>query len=558
MEKELKTVIKGRYELSRQINQCGETVVYLGYDFEKKEHITIREFFSKSIMRRDEKGCAQVLPDCDVKYKSLSSDYEELCAYLTKLPEKYPVIRPFDVVWENNTVYSVEGYAETQTLDDYLARQQEPLNWNKLKKMITPLIKLLGKMHSDGVYHRGISPETLLVAKDNELLLSGFCIPAARTYGSEIEATLYFGYSSPEQYSSNSWQGSWSDVYSLAAVCYRALTGVTPVEWRQRGKGRELPEPIALQADIPQNVSDALMKALNVELSGRYRTIEELWCELLVGSGEGTVTYSLPILKRMSDEQQKEPQAMPQLKSAAYFKQPVIIALASISCVAFFAIALANNLVNKYIVPNAIQSSQSQQEISQSNEPIESSQTEIVVPNLIGINIEKVLLDPLYQRLFTFQIERVFSEAQPVGAVVSQQPKAGEMPRENSQIYLWVSNGTERIIMPDVIGLDLKDALQVLDMSDIGYNVGFVEIENAAEDIDDGMVLETSIAAGALVYRNSDTITVSVALVKDEQGKDRGDSINWEEYVYVVPPRKETYWPPQEFPEEYSSASSQP
>lgn len=239
-----------------------------------------------------------VQPGCEVQYKSLSSDYEELCRYLMGLPAELPFVRPFELIRQNGTVYSVEWYAGAETLGDHLARIGRPIGWNTLKKMLTPMVRAMDRIHTDGIYHRGISAETLLITEREELLLSGFCIPAARTADSEIAATLYFGYSAPEQYSSNSWQGSWSDVYSLAAVCYLALTGITPIEWRQRGERHPLIPPAEVAPEIPAHVSDALLRALSVDLRTRYRTIDEFWVALLNEPGSGTMTYPLSVVKR--------------------------------------------------------------------------------------------------------------------------------------------------------------------------------------------------------------------------------------------------------------------
>ncbi len=531
MEQLLGRQLDKRYEVTRQISTCGETVIYLARDTFSGQLVTVKEFFADTIMRRDESGRAEVLPGCDVQYKSLSSDYEELCNYLMRLPVDFPILRPIEVIWRNNTVYAIEKYTENQTLDDFLARRGRTLSWNQLKFIITPVIKLLGRMHADGIYHRGISPETFLVNSDGALILSGFSIPPARTAGSEIASTLYFGYSAPEQYSSNSWQGSWSDVYSLAAVCYRALTGITPVEWRQRGKSRALTPPVELAADLPQHVSDALIKALSVDLRDRYRTVEEFWCALLMAPGQSTMTYQLPIQKRVDTP-------APPPKSGNV--RPLLLALALISMVAIFALALAYRLVDTYLQPIAASSQLSEREEA-STAYSEVPQAEIVVPNLVGTDVQKILLDPLYRRLFTFEIERVFSESQPAGAIVAQQPRAGEEPGDAAQIYLWVSKGSELIPMPDLQGKTLTAATMELNHTEIAYTVELIEPDEANNDVEDGTVLNTSIPAGSIVYRNTDTVMLYVA---QHPEKEPEASSKEEYYVYSVPPRTETYWPP--------------
>ena len=368
------------------------------------------------------------------------------------------------------------------------------------------------------------------------MLISGFCIPAARTADSEISATLYFGYSAPEQYSSNSWQGSWTDAYSLAAVCYRALTGITPVEWRQRGEGRELVAPLAVVPNVPKNVSDALVKALSIDLRSRYRTVEEFWCDLLVGPGQSTVTYQLPVVKRADD-----PLLPLQTPLRGGNMRPLILALAMISLVAVFALALAYRLVDTYFQP-FVSNPESNDSSLSSQFSSEASQAEIVVPNLVGLSIEKVLPDPLYQRLFTFEIEWVYSENRVAGDIVAQQPKAGEDPGDSQYIYIWVSRGSERITMPDVIGWSLSEATSALNGLDIGYTTELIEPSEAQKDVENGTVLGTSILAGNIVHRNSDTVTLYIAHQSQlpEQPETKPPSSG---DVVSVPPRTESFWP---------------
>ena len=538
---QLNKIIGEKYEIVRQLDNYGENVLYFGRDITDDKQVCIREFFSEAIMLRDASGNILVKADCEVKFKSLSMDFEELCDYLMKLPENFPVIRPIEVIHQNNTVYCIEEYVETQTLEDFLARKSGKVTWQRLKRMISPLIKLLGKMHSDGIYHRGISLETVMVTRDQNLLLSGFSIPAARTAESEINSTLYFGYSSPEQYSSNSWQGSWSDVYSLAAVCYRALTGVTPVEWRQRGEGINFPEPVDLVSDIPQNVSNAIMKALNVELSVRYHTIEELWCDFLVSTDGGTITY--PIIKRQDTVETVEPYKK---INTDLLKQPLIIALIAMTFVSVFAISFAYKIADTYIVPAAQQSEASLPQDSKPVDivkPVEEPEEEIIIPQLIGDNVEKILLDPTYQELFDFRIERVFSETMTAGDVVAQSPQAGErFNAEKTSIFLWISKGSELITMPNVVGYSLDKAIATLEMSEIGYSVTFVPAESEDGKLENGTILETSIPAGEVVHRNSDIVEIMAAEVIERQYAPFENNID--EYTYHVPPRVVIYWPP--------------
>lgn len=539
METGYKIMVGERYEILRQLNKYGETVLYLGYDKQNNKNVCLREFFTDSLMYRTDNNTIEARHGCEVKFKSLLMDYEELVSYQMNLPAGLPIIYPIDIVKANNTVYSVEEYIETETLDDFLAKKNGTVDWPQLKRMIAPLVKLLGKMHSDGIYHRGISPDTLLVTKDRTLILSGFCIPAARTAESEIESTLYFGYSAPEQYASNSWQGSWSDVYSLAAVCYRVLTGVTPVEWRQRGERKKLSAPISINKSIPKNVSDAIRKALKVELSNRYRTIEEFWCDLLLSSDGGTMTYNVPIIKRTDDEA-----VLNNKRIIDIIKQPLVSVLIALTFVSIFSITFAYKIAEEYILPKpqALQSAGLAINDPVNDKKAQEEISEMAMPSFIGVDIEKVLLDPVYKNFFDFQIEKIFSENYSIGEVVQQSPLPGQEleTEQKQQTFLWVSKGSEIIVMPDLVGTSLDKAVQMLDMSDIGYDISFVPAESDDGQLVTGTVLETSISAGAIVHRSSDTVKIMVAEVIEKAEESMANS---NEYIYVTPPRVVRYWP---------------
>ena len=513
-------ILDGRFELTRRLSQCGETVLYLGRDTTCDRMVTVREFCPAPIMRREEDGRITVVPGCEVQYKSLSSDYEELCRYLMELPPELPFVRPFALLHSNATVYSVEWYVGAETIGDHLARIGRPIGWNTWKKMLTPLVGALERIHSDGTYHRGISAETVLLTEREELLLSGFCIPAARTADSEITATLYFGYSAPEQYSSNSWQGSWSDVYSLAAVCYLALTGIPPIEWRQRGEKHPLIPPRQLNPDIPQHVSDALIRALSVDLRTRYRTVGEFWIALLNEPGSGTVTYPISVLRREDS---------PETAPALFGIRSLVFALLLTLLVAVIALGISFKIVDTQFA--ALPADNPQEPASQPQETVSQPQEpQILIPNLVGHNIEEVLLDPLYRSLFRFTIERVFSEIHPAGEIVAQVPDAGSDAEEGEiiDIRVWVCKGSQQIAMPTVEGMTLEKAGSLLEGLEIVYRWEPVE----APEAENGTVVSSSVPAGETVYRSADTVILYVADNPDSPEEEEEEKSSSSEYVY--------------------------
>ena len=406
------------------------------------------------------------------------------------------ILRPIAVFNFNGTAFSVESTDKLQTLGDFLAKTNAPLNWQHTKKMIAPLISAIRRIHVDGFYHRGISPETIMVNENEQLLLTGFDIPAARTFGSEIESTLYFGYSAPEQYSSASWQGSWTDVYSLAAVCYAAITSTTPVEWRQRAQKRQLLPANLIERTVPENVSNALMTALSVDIRNRYRSVDELWTSLLHGPSD-TTTVVIPTEKIEKNFK----------KSKSGFRRPnntVLIMGGLALLVTLISVNLTVFIIDKFVgIPDTAPSV----EIQPTPTPTPSETVEIVVPDFMDMSVERIMSEKMYTQFFKFELERVFSETKVVGTVVGQTPNAGtEVEKAGTIVVLKISMGTERETMPQVIGTPLEQAQQLLSSRDIQFVIEeMIDLDNPV-----GTVIASSVAYGDIVYRTKDIVTLTI------------------------------------------------
>jgi TPR repeat protein len=88
------------------------------------------------------------------------------------------------------------------------------------------------------------------------------------------------GYAPLEQYSSNSRKGSYSDIYSLGAVFYFALTGQKPMDAATRTQ-ETMPAPKELVPDIPDEANLTIMKAMQLKAENRYQKVDEFMRYLL-------------------------------------------------------------------------------------------------------------------------------------------------------------------------------------------------------------------------------------------------------------------------------------
>jgi serine/threonine protein kinase/Tol biopolymer transport system component len=159
------------------------------------------------------------------------------------------------------------------------------------------------------VIHRDIKPGNIKITPDGEIYLVDFGLAKvmedsqATTSGARAMTP---GYSPPEQYGIAR-TDSRSDVYSLGATLYAAMTGIIPEDGLARATGKaQLTPPNQLRPRISRRFSSVIEKALAVEQCDRYQTAEEFKQALLQAGDisrlpQGKILISPPPLDQDSD-----------------------------------------------------------------------------------------------------------------------------------------------------------------------------------------------------------------------------------------------------------------
>lgn len=273
------TVLHDRYMVGIMLNYNGEGASYVGYDISTGCKILIKEYMPANFCTRvKNKSTISVNYNNLAKYKAFMAEFTELNRALAQLRNNSNINPVLDMFSESNTTYAVFEYINGQKMLDYLKDNAGELSWEQVSKLFPPLFTTIGILHNAAIIHRAISPDTIYITSKGELKLSGFCISAVRTVDAGLEYELFKGYAAPEQYSANSSsrQGSWTDVYGLCALLYRALTGCMPVDSASRLKNDDLCEPAMLNKNIPAHVSKAIMDGMKLNSNERIQTITEL------------------------------------------------------------------------------------------------------------------------------------------------------------------------------------------------------------------------------------------------------------------------------------------
>lgn len=218
------------YKILSTISSSDLSIVYLAQTIESGEHVVIKEFYPKALVIRDLDGKTLVCGYSTNKKKlnTLRQSFLEEVHFL-KILTHPNIIKYIDHFEENETIYLVMEYCEGNTLEKY--KQQDSFQLSTfLKEVYLPLINTLDYVHNQGIIHRDLKPKNILIDKDGTLKMIDFGSAAYIETNSDRKIFTTKGYSPIEFYSNQSKQGTYSDIYSMAAIFYYILKGKPPAD----------------------------------------------------------------------------------------------------------------------------------------------------------------------------------------------------------------------------------------------------------------------------------------------------------------------------------------
>lgn len=500
----VRTMVGNRYLVGRMISMNGEGITYICFDTENEERAFIEEYMPQNMAKRNElTGEVIPLSGYEAQYKCLMTDFYDLFDALRNFRHTDYIIPVTDVIYDKNTAYAVYKYVKTISYGDYLTHNGGEFTWPQVKKLFMPLFTTLTYLHSNGFVHRGLSPESIRVNAKGQLMISGFGTASLYTKGSAVKPELCEGYSAPEQYSSSSWQGEWTDVYSIAAVLYKSLTGTLPVSAAERKENDTLCPPEELEHNVPSNVSDAIMNAMQLSVEYRTQSIDDFTAELLESSKSNTMMYdpqkagdtigedifkkAEPVREKTVRKRYEEDDA-PKGRKIPWGMIIFVIALVVLLGVLAFVFRFSKEFlgIGKNNTSNSSASESGIEEISNGN-----GSYDVVVPNFIGRYREKVEGNETYHQ-FNLVFEEENNSSYPEGMIFEQSIKDKTQVAEGTEIVLKVSKGPEKVPMPQCVGKTLEEARAELDALGIVYQ----EVPNFSTEYEYNIVYEQSAAEG--------------------------------------------------------------
>lgn len=481
------TQLGDKYTVGAYLSADGDGLAYRGVLNAEKRFVLIKEYFPVTLCNgRSASGALMPKEDKEVLFKTSRMDFKDLYDDLHSLTPATGLSTILDVIEENNTVYAVEESEKGMTLSHYLHLRSRTLTPAEARTLLQPIMEGVALLHKSGLIHRGICPDNILLPIDGTARLTGYGTLALRTGGSELKSQLYPGYAAPEQYSAAEFSGRYTDVYALAAVCYKMVTGQTPVAAPQRKVRDSMESAHSLEAGVPTWFSQVLACALRLDPAKRMQTVPEL-------------------MSALTD---------PNVANAMFERGDNQISTRKIMGVSLVVIFVLVVLLLWSLLGGS--KSDAQPAATPQPTPAEQSTQGETVPNLVGLRYATDIKGNTAYDGYRIVMTEQNSDTVEQGIVISQDPSAGsEKLMEDQILQIVVSSGPNLVEMPDIVtGNPIwSQAKKQLDALGIVYSQPLIEDNDGT--VAEGCVVKTSVVAGTKIQKGT-AVTVWIAGPRDD------------------------------------------
>lgn len=268
-------------ELVRVLAAGGFGIVYLARDHWLDRDVAVKEFLPTHLAGRGDGQQIELRADADAA--TFAQGLQSFIAEAKLLAHfSHPAIVKVHRFWEaNGTGYMVMPYLRGPTLGQVRRSMSQPPTEQWLRSIMDPLMGALSMLHAEGVYHRDIAPDNVLVCDNGLPVLLDF--GAARSIGCgqscSPTAILKPHFAPIEQYAEGTRlrQGPWTDIYSLGALIAYLLVGAAPPPSTARSIDDEM-TPLQERniAGVSRTFLSAIDWALSVRPQERPQSIAEL------------------------------------------------------------------------------------------------------------------------------------------------------------------------------------------------------------------------------------------------------------------------------------------
>ncbi len=197
------------------------------------------------------------------------------------------IVNIYDTGIDGYIHYIVMEYVEGTTLKEYI-NNNKPLEIKEAINIASQIGEALRHAHSNKIIHRDIKPQNILLTKDKIAKVGDFGIARAiseKTITNSDKSIGSVHYFSPEQ-ARGGYVDNRTDIYSLGVVLFEMVTGRvpfdgdTPISVALKHVNENISKPSKYNENIPERLEKIILKSTNKIQRLRYHNIDELLEEL--------------------------------------------------------------------------------------------------------------------------------------------------------------------------------------------------------------------------------------------------------------------------------------
>jgi len=255
---DFQAAVAGRYSLERELGRGGMGVVYLARE-----------------VRLDRSVAIKLLPPSLAADPKLRERFLREARTAAKL--SHPNVIPIHAVEEiGEFVFFAMAYVEGETLTERV-RRRGPLAPSDGSRVLRDVAWALAYAHTQGVIHRDVKPDNILLENTGRVLVADFGIAGVVADAGGLNTGEVIGtpaFMSPEQALGETVDAR-SDLYSLGVVGYFALSGQLPFEAENATEvlAKQVVEPapplVSVAPLVPRRMAQAIDRCLAKEREER-------------------------------------------------------------------------------------------------------------------------------------------------------------------------------------------------------------------------------------------------------------------------------------------------